>query len=362
MSQPRTAHPFYLYEAIHQQPELVGRMLTEGRDLLGEAARAAAKKERLWIAGIGSSFYTAQMAEHFLGHVTGGGAVVRVVEPFEFLNYPPAIGPQDAVIVLSHTGSTTYSVEALEMAIRSGALTIALSGENGGAAMHAANFLIPTCEQEISFAYTKSLTSALARLAVFSLSYGQARGRDASHAWKSLETIPEGMRRALGSEAQIKDIAQRTSSLHRTLLFGAGPNWATARELALKNKESSFEPAEGEETEQFLHGPFSEVDERMLVVAMLAGVPADHRARTILRAAGEAGAHRMALHVPPVAPDRSAEEWVSVPEVEEWLSPFLFLPPLQLLTYYLALARGANPDRGRQDQPRHAQARKLYKY
>ncbi|HYL63295.1 MAG TPA: SIS domain-containing protein [Candidatus Methylomirabilis sp.] len=363
MSEPRIAHPFHLYDAIHAQPAVVRRMLTERAGLVAEAARAAAKKDRLWIAGIGSSLYTAQIAENFLRHLTSGRAAVRSEQSFEFVRYPYALGPGDAVIVLSHTGGTTYSIEALELARRSGALTIAISGENENAAMRSTDFLINTCEQELSFAYTKSLTAALARLAFFSLHFAEFRGENNSAAKQALHQIPDLMQQALASESQTQSLAQEIAARGRAVLFGSGPNWFTAREIALKIKETSFEPAEGEETEQLLHGPFSEVDERMTLVAILSGSPADARARQILRAAGVAGAHRIALHVPSAAPDDSANDWLAVPAVEEWLSPFVFLVPLQLLTYFLALARRTNPDCGRQDQPAHARARQQhYKY
>lgn len=366
MSEPRAQHPFHLYDAIHQQPALVRRMLTHRAEQVVEAARAASKKDRLWIVGIGSSLYTAQIADHFLRHLAAGRASVRAEQSFEFVRYPQSLGPADAVIVLSHTGTTTFSVEALDLADRSGALTIAISGEMESEAMRSADFLITTCEQEVSFAYTKSLTSALARLALFSVAFAEARHerRDEkiSAAQQALERIPDMMQLALASEPQMKELAQKIASRGRMVLFGAGPNWPTAREIALKIKETSFEPAEGAETEQLLHGPFSEVDERMVLVAILSGAPADARARQILRAAGELGAHRVALHVPAAALDDSANDWIAVPAVEEWLSPFIFLVPLQLLTYYLALARGTNPDCGRQDQPAHARARQHYKY
>lgn len=363
MSEPRTAHPFHIYEAIHAQPAIVRRMLAERADLVASAARAAANKKRLWIAGIGSSLYTAQIAENFLRHLTAGRADVRAEQSFEFVRYPHALGPDDAVIVLSHTGGTTYSIEALQLARRSGALTITISGEDENAAMRSSDFLINTCEQELSFAYTKSVTAALARLALFSLHFAEFRGEDVSEVKRSLNEIPALMQQALASESQAKSLAQKTATRPRMVLFGSGPNWFTAREIALKIKETSFEPAEGEETEQLLHGPFSEVDDRMTLVAILSGSPADDRARQILRAAGVAGAHRVALHVPAAVPDDSAGDWLAIPPVEEWLSPFVFLIPLQLFTYFLALARRTNPDCGRQDQPAHARARRQhYKY
>jgi glutamine---fructose-6-phosphate transaminase (isomerizing) len=366
MTEARTGHPFYLYDAIHQQPNLVRRMISERADLIAQAAHAAAEKDRLWIVGIGSSLYTAKMAEYLFRHLTDGRADVRVGQSFEFVFYPPALSKRDAVIILSHTGITKCTIDALEFARRAGALTICISGENEGEAMRSADFLIPTCEQEISFAYTKSLTSALARLVLFSIAYADSRAEKNRIAQKSLDGIPDLMEQALGLEARMKDLARKIADRRRIVLMGAGPNWPVACEIALKIKETSFAPAEGEQTEQLRHGPFSEIDERVTLIALLAGAPADERARMIIRAAGETGAHRIAFHVPAARPDdsalESADDWFAIPAVEEWLSPFVFLVPLQLLTYFLALARGTNPDHGRLDQQPHARARKIYKY
>ncbi|HEV2313873.1 MAG TPA: SIS domain-containing protein [Candidatus Acidoferrales bacterium] len=362
MTEARSGHPFYLYDAIYQQPVLVRRMISERADLVALAARAAAEKDRLWIVGIGSSLYTAEIAEYFFRHLTGGRADIRVGQSFEFVFYPPALSERDAVIILSHTGITKCTIDALEFARRAGALTIGISGENEGKAMRSADFVIPTCEQETSFAYTKSLTSALARLALFSIAFADARGEKDRTAQKSLNDIPDFMQQALGLEARMKGLARKITERRRIVLIGAGPNWPTAREIALKIKETSFAPTEGEQSEQLRHGPFSEIDERVTLIALLAGGPADERTRMIIRAAGETGAYRIMLHVPAARPDDSADDWVAISEVEEWLSPFVFLLPLQLLTYFLALARGTNPDHGRLDQPPHSRARKIYKY
>ena len=145
-------------------------------------------------------------------------------------------------------------------------------------------------------------------------------------------------------------------------LFGPGAAWITAREAALKIKESCYVAAEGFQTEEILHGPFSEADSRGSMVGLLTGRPADQRARQILRAAGELKMPRAVVTVPSANREVSTEETLIVPEVDEWLAAFVHLVPLQLLTYWIALERGLNPDTGRQDQPAHAAAKKHYNY
>ena len=139
----------------------------------------------------------------------------------------------------------------------------------------------------------------------------------------------------------------------------AGP---TAREAAMKIKETCYIAAEGFETEEILHGPFSEDGFARRVDRNPYGTEDGRSRPQIFRAAGELGMLRVAVVVPSANRDIAAEHVLVVPEVEEWLSAFVHLVPLQLLAYFVALERGLNPDTGRQDQPAHAAASRHYKY
>lgn len=361
MDNGQTWNQYFLYQAILEQPDRVGRMLHSGRVTIERIADLAAAKKRIVFAGIGTSYHAALVAEHFLRFLTRGRARVRAEQPFELVNYPLALGPEDAVVVITHTGTTSYSLEALRTARSSGALAIALAGENPGEGAALADYVIQTCEQEISFAYTKSYTAALAALAIFSMRVAVRLGFNDGEAAAALENLPHLMRRALDSEASAREMAKKVAGRENLVLFGAGPNWATAAEVALKVKETSFLLAEGMETEQALHGPFSAIDTRTALVALLAGGKVDDRARTILEAAGEVGALRLAVAVSGAGRGAAAEHLIEVPAVGEWLTPFLLLVPLQFLSFFLAIERGANPDQGRQDQPTHDRARLKYK-
>ncbi len=362
MSEKRDAHPYFMHDAIRQQPALLAQVLESQWALVERAADAAAARQRLVFVGIGTSYHAAQIGEHFLRHLTGGRAHALVEQSFELVNYPLALGADDAVIAVSHRGWKNYSVQAIQAARAAGALTISVTGRNGGKGITAAEFVVPTCEQEISFAHTKSFTSALAVLAAFAIRVAKRRGllADAAAARAALARIPALMEQALESERQAREVAQGIAARQRWIFVGAGPNWATAREGALKVKETSYMAAEGFETEQFLHGPLAEVDSRAALVALLTGGPGDARARALLHATGELGALRIAVAARGIR-DVPADHSMEVPAVQEWLSPFVQVVPGQLLSYYVAVERGCNPDTGREDQPAHARARRHYK-
>src|ERR1700756_3465690 len=238
-----------------------------------------------------------------MAETTAGRIWPHFEQSFELLNQPTAFGPGDAVVVITHTGTTTASVAALRFARASGALTIALTGELPGAQaspeIRGADFHIETCDQESSFAYTKSYTTALAALALMILRIAErkkllASGIDA----RAIDRIPELIRQALTLEPQIREAAKKIAPLSRIVLFGAGVGWPTAREVALKIKESCYIAAEGFETEEVLHGPFSEIDSRAALIGLLTGRSSDDRARQILRAAGELKTLRVAIATP----------------------------------------------------------------
>jgi len=358
----RKAHPYHVYDAIQAQPDLIERILQKREDI-ERVADAVAEKERITFVGIGTSLHAARVAESWMREFSSGRLWAHYEQSFEFVHHPIAFTAKDAVVVITHTGTTTASVEALRMGRAAGALTVAITGEMSGEGVRGADFQIETCEQEVAFAYTKSYATALTVLAILVARIVQRRKLLANgFSPKEITQAPALMREALKLELQMRELAKKIASLARIEIFGTGVGWATAGEAALKIKEACYIAAEGFETEEILHGPFSETDSRAALIGLLTGRKTDDRARQILRAAGELKMLRAAIASPSANHDISAEQILVVPETPEWLTAFVHLVPLQLLTYFLALESSLNPDTGRQDQPAHAAASRHYKY
>src|SRR5277367_3979853 len=277
MPEMRAAHPYYLYDAIHAQPTLVEKVLAK-RAAIERAADAVAEKERITFVGIGTSLHAAQVAELWTREFTAGRIWPHFEQSFELVNHPIAFGPRDAVVVITHTGTTTASIAALRAARAAGALTIAITGEMSGAEIRGADFHIETCDQEVSFAYTKSYTTALAALAILILRVAERKKLLApAFDVRAIDRLPEFIRQALTVEPQVRELAKQIAPLSRIILFGAGVGWPTAREGALKIKESCYIAAEGFETEEVLHGPFSEIDSRGAIIGLLTAQPTEDR-------------------------------------------------------------------------------------
>jgi glucosamine--fructose-6-phosphate aminotransferase (isomerizing) len=350
-----------MYEAIREQPMRVERVLVAQRDVVDAAANTAAAARRIIFAGIGTSYHAAQLGEFFLRSLTGGLAHALVEQSFELVHYPLALGADDFVILVSHRGWKNFSVEALKKARAAGARTLAVTGENGGEGIRAADFVAETCEQEISFAHSKSYTTALAVLAMLAMGIAERRGElQIAAARNELHRVPQLLEESLRCEVATRGAARAIAERPRLVFIGAGPNWATAREGALKVKEAAYIAAEGFETEQFLHGPISEMDARAAAVGIFAGSTADARLVSAMEALGEVDVIRAAIAPAGMRP-ACAEHVLEVPAAPEWLSPFVTTPAAQLLSYFLALERGTQPDTGREHEPAHARAREHYK-
>jgi glucosamine--fructose-6-phosphate aminotransferase (isomerizing) len=359
----RTTHPYLLHDAIHEQPDCIARFLATQRPLVERAADAAAPRHRIMLLGVGSSHHAAQIGEYFLRHFTRAATAV-VEQSFEQVHYPRQFHADDIAIFLSHRGAKNHTVQALKAAQASGALTIGICGAPPSEEMQGADFCIPTCELETCFVHTKSYVTALAALALFAIALTvrrkQIAAEDGEGAIASLARIPDLLRQTLLLEPQAHAAAAPIAERQRWIFIGTGPNWATAREAALKVKESSYLATEGFQTEQFLHGPFSELDSRGVLTGFLAGGAGDYRTHAALRAAGELGALRVACVTRGADSGVPAEIVLEVPPVAEWLSPFLHAAVAQLLSYHVALARGANPDTGRFHETAHAAAQKFF--
>ncbi len=360
---PRQGHPYYMHDAILRQPQAVREMLARHGATTQELAATLAHKRSLHLAGIGTSWHAALVAHHWFQQLAPGAPQAQAWHSFEFCAYPPPLGPDDAVIVISHRGTKTYSFQALELAKSQGAFTVAVTATNAGPRIQEADAHFTTVEQERSAAFTVSYTAALTVLALLALSLGQRAG-DAGMArrlGKDLTGVPEAMAQALAGEQGIRQTAQRFHDRRRFVSLGWGPNTASAYEVALKIKETSAVDSEGIQAEQLLHGPFCSVDSACLLTLIAPPGPGSGRAGDIARAAAAAGAPVWGL-----APQGDTQlaglctESFALPPLPEMWSPLLYIIPLQLFTYHLALARGAHPDLFQQDNPRQAAARRHY--
>ena len=352
-----------MYDAIMRQPEAMEEMLVKHATSVQPVAAELAKKRRIYLVGIGTSWHAGLVAGHWFRKFAGAEPVIEVRHSFEFCAYPPPLNADDGVIVISHRGTKTYSFLALEMAKSSGAYTVAITSTDPGPRIAVADVQLQTVAQERSAAFTISYTAGLMVMGMLSAALGgwTDQSGDVAQLRGRLEEIPAVAQQVLTRMGEVQRAARRFQSRERFICAGWGPNTASAYEVALKIKETSACDSEGLQIEQLLHGPFCSVDEKCLMTLVAPPGPGYERAMNVARAANAVGAPVWGLlqEGDVLLSDLSTERFM-LPAVPELWSPLVYVLPLQLFTYYLALARGAHPDLFQQNNPRQAAARQHY--
>jgi len=331
--QPRTGHPYHMYDAIQRQPQAMAEMLTKHAERVTEVAATIKGKRRLYLVGIGTSWHAALVGEYWFRRMAPSSLEVQAWHSFEFHSYPPKVGHDDAVLVISHRGTKTYSYLALEQAKAAGAYTISITSNQPGERIQAADDVLNTVDPEVSAAFTISYTSALMVLGMLASALTDG-GSDRAAAKAGLAMVPDVAGRVLEGADSIREAADRFQDRERFICVAAGPNTANAYEVALKIKETSRANSEGFHVEQALDVARASAAVEAPVWALV------QEGDTQLCSEATAAYH--------------------LPVVEELWSPLAYVLPLQLFTYYLSLARGTQPDLFQQDIPKQAAAKTHY--
>lgn len=351
-----------LYETIHSQPEAMRALMEGAVDELSAAGEVLLSARRVFLVGTGTSFHAAVVGEHLLRAV---GIDAHVTTNFDFVNYGREIGPDDAVVAISHRGGKLYGRLAIERAVTAGSPVVGITRLDSP--MEGAEARIPTVENERSATHTASYTSALMALALLALRIEEQSGTRSGELRAAVKRLPDRVANLFAQEDEVRPIADALASCGRLVLAGAGPNAATAREGALKVKESSYLVAEGFELETMLHGGLQAVERGDVAAVVAAEGPALARAADLVGALRIIGA-RIFLITDERMVGRFPTEEIKVeggvvfpyPAVPEPVSPALAVVPLQLLAAFTAEARGTDPDHFRAQDPPYKQANESY--
>ncbi|HEX5898332.1 MAG TPA: hypothetical protein VFY32_02950 [Solirubrobacteraceae bacterium] len=302
---------------IRTQPDELRRLLDDPGP--PQAAAQRIEGRRTWLVGIGTSWHA---AHHGAWLLRDAGIDAAALHAADVAPYARRFDAAEAVIVLSHTGHTGYTAQALAAAREAGAAVVHVTGVGAGGD-------VETVVAETSYAYTASHTGALMRLAQMAEALGAALG--------PLAAVPAAVARVLDAPAANVDPPERLLEL-----IGAGPNAWTAQEGALKIREASYVAAEGLSAEQFLHGPSVALDGHDTLVVLDGGGPAAARTEAIAGAMEVIGTRVVRIA------ERDLGEPLSIFPLTVWV---------QRIALELAETRGVSPDRFRyEEDPRREQA------
>ncbi len=403
----RTGHPYFMHDEMMAQPAAMEAALAgtasdqpdeEQRDHIarelagthsatesivgpGFLAPALVGRGRVWLTGCGTAYHAALTGAHWFQHCTGDLVDVRAVQAFEFAHYSLDVPrPHDAMLALSHSGTASATIAASERGKSLGMYTVALTGQAESPVTLACDETVLTMAATTNAAtYTIShltMLSVLADLAVRTAGHLHER-RDAAKTFgATVELLPELARSVLAREDAMRAIcAALPPTINQIIVAGAGVNWYTALEGALKIREAAYVPASGLELEEVLHGPWASFDAQTALIVLapstVGGSGAANessgematrsRALDCLRALSTIGLTTIAFGGEGDTELMSAaQHFFALPDCPELFSAIPATIALQLFTYWLAMERGGNPDLVRRDQPRWKAARALY--
>jgi glutamine---fructose-6-phosphate transaminase (isomerizing) len=301
---------------------------------------------RIYFTGCGTSLFNGQVAKYFCEHLAHIPA--EAVPAFSFASYtePAVLGPHTLVVGIS-TGGDTHSVcAALERARQAGAVTLALTAFSGSAVTQAAQTTILTGgHTDLMGVKTSSYVQALMVLSILA---ARLAGQPAQLAtWlNQVRLAAQGAASYLaGSRGQIEQLARQYAKASNVFILGSGPNLGTAEEASLKVIEMAKLYSECQELEDFFHGRLREVDQASPMFFIAPSGPCIPRLLDFLTVTHHIGApsivltdqynpaiHALATHV------------VHLPSrLDELATPMLYILPLYLFGYEMALQRGFDP-------------------
>ncbi len=347
-----------MYRTMQRQPDDLRRLLAVGWDPAGEVADLLTAASRVFVVGIGTSYHAALVGGWLL---RAAGLDARAVLSFDFVRYPESypLRPDDAVVVMAHTGVKRFSAEAMARASAAGATVLSvgsLTAEHPGSRL-----VLRTVEREKSAAFTASHLAAMTVLAQVATVVGEGRGAAGVDRFRAaLGGLPDQVAAVLSREAEVVPVAGEAAS-GRVYAAGAGPNAATALEAVIKVREAAYGQIDALPLEQFLHGPMVAVNAGDL--AVLVHVPGAAADRVAEVAAALAAMDARLWLVGQAVADAPGATVFALPEpaLPEVLSPLLAVVPMQLLAYHMAALKGINPDTFRRDDPTYAAAFGLLK-
>ena len=349
----------FMLKEIHEQPDTIrnamrGRLqVEEGNVKLGGLADSMDRllnARRIIITACGTSWHAGLVGEYMLEQIAKIPTEVEYASEFRYRN--PIVGEGDVIFLISQSGETADTLAALREAKARGATVLGIVNvvgssiareSDGGVYIHAG--------PEIGVASTKAFTSQLTVLALITLMLARAKGMskaDGQVLATEINALPSKVAHILENTEHIEALAREFSEVKNCLYLGRGTNFPVALEGALKLKEISYIHAEGYPAAEMKHGPIALIDENMPVVVV---VPKDGIYDKVISNIQEVRARRGRIiavaNEDDLEIDALAEFVIRVPRTYGFFGPILNIIPLQLLSYYIAVARGTNVDQPR---------------
>ena len=348
----------FMMKEIHEQPRAV-------RDTIGEFVHG--KKIDLSQTGLTDeqirsfreiqvvacgSAYHAGMVMQYVTEILAR-IPVRVELASEFRYRDPILSEDTLVVVISQSGETADSLAALREAKRRKVPTLAVVNVLGSSIAREADMVFYTkAGPEIAVATTKAYSTQLAAGYLLAVQFAYVRGEIEKERYETLigelTALPEKLETVLDEKESLQQFAAKIANNRDIFFIGRGVDYAVSMEGSLKLKEISYIHSEAYAAGELKHGTISLIEDGTLVVGVLTQEELIEKTLSNMVEVHSRGAYLMALTaVGNYFVEDKAEFTVYVPKTEPLFSAVLAVVPLQLLAYYVSVARGLDVDKPR---------------
>ena len=357
-SAEKGGYEHFMLKEIHEQPkavqDMIGAYVKDGVidfSEVGLEEETLKNVERIYIVACGSAYHVGMAGKYVLEDLARIPVEVDLASEFRYRN--PIIAPKALVIVVSQSGETADSLAALRLMKDRGVPVMGIVNVVGSSIARESDYTLYTyAGPEISVATTKAYSTQL--IAMYLLAIQAAKEKEMidedryAELLTEMETLPSKIQKTLDDKERIQWFASKYANARDIFFIGRGLDYAISLEGSLKMKEISYIHSEAYAAGELKHGPISLVENGILVVGVLTQSALFEKTLSNMVEVKSRGAYLMGLTTyGNYNIEDTADFSVYVPKTEEYFTTSLAIVPLQLMGYYVSVAKGLDVDKPR---------------
>jgi len=348
----------FMMKEIHEQPKAIldtmNSKIKEGKiDLsdVGLSEEDIKKITQIYIVACGSAYHTGVVTQYVMEDLARVPVRVELASEFRYRN--PILQPTDLVIVVSQSGETADTLAGLRLAKEQGVKTLGIVNVVGSSiAREADNVFYTMAGPEISVATTKAYSAQLIAGYLLAIEFARVREKITKEQYDALltemQTLPEKINKIIEDKERIQWFAAKQANARDIFFVGRGIDYAICLEGSLKLKEISYIHSEAYAAGELKHGTISLIEDNILVIGSLTQDNLYEKTISNMVECKSRGASLMGLtNFGNYSIEDTADFVVYVPKTDPHFAASLAVIPLQLLGYYVSVARGLDVDKPR---------------
>ena len=348
----------FMMKEIHEQPKAVQDTLSsvvkDGQiDLseIGLTDENIQDIDQIYIIACGSAYHVGMAAQYVFEDMVRVPVRVELASEFRYRN--PILNPKALAIIISQSGETADSLAALRLCKENNIRTLGIVNVVGSSiAREADNVFYTLAGPEISVATTKAYSTQLIASYALAIQFAKVKGTISEEQYaayiKELETLPDKIQRIIDDKERIQWFASKQANAKDVFFIGRGIDYAICLEGSLKMKEISYIHSEAYAAGELKHGTISLIEDGTLVIGVLTQPALYEKTVSNMVECRSRGAYLMGLTTfGNYNIEDTADFTIYMPKTDPHFATSLAVIPLQLLGYYVSVAKGLDVDKPR---------------